>query len=78
MLHFGVVQRQNQPVLMPVDVSALTEDARRALVLLYAEVTHMDLFGARELPNLLRYLQQAAVVHDENLEEADRAMHFAA
>lgn len=64
--------------LMPIDLEALTPEARRALVMLYAEVTHADIFGARELPNLLRYLQQAAVVHDENLESADQRLHLAA
>lgn len=64
--------------LMPIDLEVLTPEARRALVMLYAEVTHADIFGARELPNLLRYLQQAAVVHDENLESADQRLHLAA
>lgn len=64
--------------LMPVDLDVLTPDARRALVMLYAEVTHADIFGARELPNMLRYLQQAAVVHDENLDSADQRLHLAA
>lgn len=64
--------------LIPVDVDALSADARRALVMLYAEVTHNDVFGARELPTVLRYLQQAAVVHDENQEMAEAKMHLVA
>lgn len=64
--------------LMPVDLDVLSPDARRALVMLYAEVTHADIFGARGLPNMLRYLQQAAVVHDENLESAEQRLHLAA
>lgn len=60
--------------VMPVELEGLTHEARRALVMLYAEVTHFDLFGARELPNILHYLQRAAVVHDENLEMAEHGL----
>lgn len=56
--------------LLPLNVQQLSQDAKRAMVMLYAEVTHSDVFGVRELPTMLRYLQQAAVVHDENLELA--------
>jgi hypothetical protein len=57
--------------LLPLDLHSLTHEARRALVLMYAESTGLDLFNARQLPMLLRYLQQAAIVHDENTQEAD-------
>lgn len=53
--------------LLPLDVDRLSADARRALVLLYAEVTHTDLFGISELPIMLKYLQRAALVHSKNL-----------
>lgn len=56
--------------LLPLNVHQLPPEARKALVMLYAEVTNTDVFGVRELPTMLRYLQQAAVVHDENLEMA--------
>lgn len=64
--------------LMPVDLEALSEDARRALVMLYSEVMHVDLVGVRELPTMLRYLQQAAEVHDENLEIAEEKLNLVA
>jgi hypothetical protein len=56
--------------LLPLHVDQLSPEAKKAMVMMYAEVTHTDVFGVRELPTLLRYLQQAAVVHDENLEMA--------
>lgn len=64
--------------LLPLNVDQLPPEARKALVMMYAEVTHSDVFGVRELPTLLRYLQQAAVVHDENLESAGQRLHQAA
>lgn len=51
---------------LPVDVSSLSLEAKRALVAMYAEVTGTDMFEWRELPNMLRWLQRAALVHDEN------------
>lgn len=59
--------------LLPLDAENLPTGARKALVLLYAENTRTDLFGARELPTMLRYLQQAAMVHEENLMQASQA-----
>jgi len=57
--------------LLPLNVDQLPPEARKALVLMYAEVTNTDVFGVRDLPTMLRYLQQAAVVHDENSETAE-------
>ena len=51
---------------LPVDVASLPLEAKRALVAMYAEVTDADMFELRELPNMLRWLQRAALVHDEN------------
>lgn len=52
--------------LLPVDVVSLPLEAKRALVAMYSEVTGTDMFEWRELPNMLRWLQRAALVHDEN------------
>ena len=51
---------------LPVDVASLPLDAKCALVAMYSEVTGTDMFEWRELPNMLRWLQRAALVHDEN------------
>lgn len=51
---------------LPADVTALPMDAKRALVMMYTEVTGRDMFGFRELPNMVRWLQRAALVHDES------------
>jgi hypothetical protein len=64
--------------LLPLDVDRLSADARKALVFLYAEVTHTDLFGVSELPIMLSYLQRAALVHDENLAMAEHRKALAA
>lgn len=61
--------------LLPLNIDQLPPEARKALVMLYAEVTHTDVFGVRELPTMLRYLQQAAVVHDENSEMAEHRVY---
>lgn len=64
--------------LLPMDPHSLPPEARRPLVLLYADMSGMDLFGARQLPDMLRYLQQAGVVHDENEQRAEEARRFVA
>ena len=61
--------------LLPLNVDQLPPEARKALVMMYAEVTNTDVFGVRDLPTILRYLQQAAVVHDENSEMAEHRMY---
>lgn len=58
---------------LPVDLDSLSDEARKALVLMYVEVSQQDLVGVRQLPMLLAYLQRAAVVHDENEERASRS-----
>ena len=44
--------------------------AKRALVLLYSEVSSSDIFNTRELPNIVFWLQKAAIAHDSNEAEA--------
>lgn len=57
-------------MLLPADFKSLPMAAKRALVLMYAEVAGQDVFGARRLPDVLQWLQRAAVVHDDNLARA--------
>lgn len=57
---------------LPDDIASLPVEAKRSLVAMYAEVTNRDLFGARELPEMVRWLQRAAVIHDENEAEVTR------
>ena len=52
--------------LVTVDLESLSFDAKKALVLMYGEVSSGDPFNTRELPNILFWLQRAAVAHDEN------------
>ena len=52
--------------LVTVDLESLSFDAKKALVLMYGEVSNGDPFNTRELPNILFWLQRAAVAHDEN------------
>lgn len=51
---------------LSVDLESLTFAAKKALVLMYGEVSSSDPFNTRELPNILFWLQRAAVAHDEN------------
>ncbi|MFC7409510.1 hypothetical protein [Hydrogenophaga atypica] len=49
----------HRPHLLPVD-------AKRALVSLYADTTGVDLFGVRQLPEMVHWLQRAAMLHDDH------------
>lgn len=52
--------------LLPADVKSLPLSAKRSLALMYAESSRQDVFGVRQLPDVLQWLQRAAVIHDEN------------
>ena len=56
--------------LIPVDLSQVCPEGKRALVMLYGEVAGRDVFQARQLPEVLRWLQRAALIHEENEFEA--------
>jgi len=58
--------------VLPADLSALSVEAKQGLVALYIEATGRDVLGARQLPELVRWLQRAATIHDESAGEAVR------
>lgn len=61
------------PVVMaalPARLDSLNFEARRALVLLYSEVSCQDFFSLREVPETVRWLQRAVEIHDESEAEA--------
>lgn len=51
---------------VPVDLTQLNPEGRKALALLYADTSGQDIFGVRQLPDIVRWLQRAAELHDEN------------
>lgn len=60
---------RSDPVVMavlPVELDSLNYQARRALVLLYSEVSCQDYFALGEVPETVRWLQRAAVLHNES------------
>lgn len=58
--------------VLPADLSGLSIEAKQGLVALYIEATGRDVLGARQLPELVRWLQRAAAIHDESAGEAVR------
>jgi transcriptional regulator with XRE-family HTH domain len=52
--------------LLPPNLSQLSSTAKKALALMYAETAGHEIFGHRELPSIVRYLQRAAMFHDAN------------
>ncbi|WP_236676823.1 helix-turn-helix domain-containing protein [Aquariibacter lacus] len=58
--------------ILPADMSGLSLDAKQSLVAMYQECTGHDLLGACQLPELVRWLQRAAMIHDESEAEAVR------
>jgi hypothetical protein len=55
---------------VPVNVTELPPQAKKALVLVYAESSHQDVLQVRQLPDMLRWLQRAATEHNESELEA--------
>ncbi len=51
---------------IPVDLSRLCIEGRKAVALMYAQVSGKDVFQTHRLPEMVRWLQRAALEHDEN------------
>jgi transcriptional regulator with XRE-family HTH domain len=51
---------------VPVDFSQMCAEGKRAVVMMYGEVAGRDVFQVGQLPEVLRWLQRAALMHDEN------------
>lgn len=49
---------------LPRHAQKLPVAAKRAMVMMYADITGVDLFGVRQLPDIVHWLQRAAIVHD--------------
>ena len=65
----AIRQIQDDPKIrqaMPADLKSLPFEAKKAIALMYSEVSSNDIFGTFELPNILFWLQRAAVTHDKN------------
>lgn len=71
----AMAQMLDDPVarhVLPADLSCLSVEAKQALVAMYIEATGRDVLGVRQLPELVRWLQRAATIHDESAAEAVR------
>lgn len=55
---------------LPGNLMSLPVEAKKMMVAMYAESSTQDVFGLHELPEMLRWLQRAAVIHGENEFEA--------
>ena len=49
---------------LPRNAHKLPVPAKRAMVMMYADITGVDIFGVRQLPDIVHWLQRAAIVHD--------------
>jgi hypothetical protein len=57
---------------LPEDAHALPLAAKRALVAMYVEYSGIDLLCLHQLPEMVRWLQRLAVLHDESEAEIVR------
>jgi transcriptional regulator with XRE-family HTH domain len=55
---------------LPGELLSLPLDVKKMMVMMYAETSSQDVFGLHELPEMLRWLQRAAINHCENEYEA--------
>ena len=49
---------------LPRHAQKMPVAAKRAMVMMYADITGVDIFGVRQLPDIVHWLQRAAIVHD--------------
>lgn len=64
---------QGDPVVrqaVPVNLSSLSFEAKKAVALLYVQSSNQDVFGLKELPAIVHWCQRAAVLHDDRTFEA--------
>jgi transcriptional regulator with XRE-family HTH domain len=69
MLDRAIRRVQSDPHIrasLPFDLMRLPVDAQRAIAMLYSESTGADVFRLRDMPECARWLQRAAIIHDEN------------
>jgi hypothetical protein len=57
---------------LPAQADVLTHAAKKALVMMYSDASGVDLLGARQLPDIVHWLQRAAVLRDAREGEAMR------
>lgn len=50
---------------VPVDLTTLSPDGKKAIVYMYQEYATVDCLRAQKLPNLVHWMQRAAMIHDE-------------
>lgn len=71
----AIRQLQDDPAVracVHIDLTKLGMDGKRAMLAMYAHSTGKDLLGLHDLPVMVRWLQRAAVIHDESEFEAAR------
>jgi hypothetical protein len=59
--------------VLPKDLAALPLDAKKAIALMHSEVTGSNLFGLRELPETVHWLQRAALNVEDAMANAGEA-----
>ena len=69
MLERAMRYMQDDPAVrsgIPVDLGQLGIEGKRAVALMYAQVSEKDIFQTHRLPQMVRWLQRAVLEHDEN------------
>jgi len=69
----AIRQIQDDPVIrqaVPVDLSSLSLEAKRAIALMYVQSSNQDVFGLKELLAIVHWCQRAAVLHDDRTFES--------
>lgn len=64
---------QSDPVMrqaLPLDLSALPFDAKKAITLMYVQSSNQDIFGLNELPAIVYWCKKAVGVHDDKTVES--------
>lgn len=68
----AIRKMQDDPVIrqaVPMDLTAMPLDAKKALVLMYTETSTQDVLGLSELPAIVHWCQKAAALHDSRQRE---------
>jgi transcriptional regulator with XRE-family HTH domain len=69
----AIRQIQDDPVIrqaVPVDLSALSFEAKKAVALIYVQSSSRDVLGLKELPAIVHWCQRAAALNDDRCFES--------
>ena len=72
-IHRAIRHLEHDPLMrqaLPLDLSSLPFEAKKAIVLMYVQLSNHDIFDLKALPSILHWCKKAATTHDDKTFES--------